>query len=298
MDIFTGEATIKFHDRFRSDYDCLAYLADKKWELGYVCKKCGHTKCTIRKKNLARDCNSCHHIESPTAGGLFHKVKFGLKKAFCIVFEMSATTKSMSANQMSKRFEVRYTTAWLFMQKVRNAMKSSETMPMEGDVVVDEFVFGGRENLKQGRSTDSKKKKIIVAIEKGESGIKRVYFKTLKNYSSESLRVIFDTHISTSASISTDKWSGYRPLKDDYNITQTKSDKGNTFFEMNTIVHQVKAWMRSTFSNVHQGHIQAYLDEFSFRINRSISKQTIFDNLITRILNAKILIYRDIIVSS
>jgi hypothetical protein len=26
--------------------------------------------------------------------------------------------------------------------------------------VVDEFVFGGRENLKQGRSTDSKKKKI------------------------------------------------------------------------------------------------------------------------------------------
>jgi hypothetical protein len=169
MDIFEGEATIKFHDKFRTDYDCLAYLADKKWESGYVCKKCGHSKCTVRKKNLARDCNRCHHIESPTAGGLFHKVKFGLKKAFCIVFEMSATTKSMSANQMSKRLEIRYTTAWLFMQKVRNAMKSSETKPMKGDVVVDEFVFGGRENLKQGRSTDSKKKKIVVAIEKDDS---------------------------------------------------------------------------------------------------------------------------------
>jgi hypothetical protein len=167
MDVFRGQSVIRFHDTFKTDYECLEYLAAKKWDKGYVCKKCGHTKCTIRKKNLARDCNSCHHIESPTAGGLFHKVKFGLKKAFCIVFEMSATTKSMSASQMSKRFEIRYTTAWLFMQKVRNAMKSSETIAMEGDVVVDEFVFGGRENLKQGRSTDSKKKKIVVAIEKG-----------------------------------------------------------------------------------------------------------------------------------
>ena len=46
-------------------------------------------------------------------------------------------------------------------------MKSSESQPMTGDVIVDEFVFGGRENLKQGRSTDSKKKKIVAGGRKG-----------------------------------------------------------------------------------------------------------------------------------
>ena len=144
MEIFKGESIISFFDTFKTDLDCLGYLAHKKWDSGYTCKKCGHTKCTIRKKNFARDCNKCHHIESPTAGTLFNKVKFGLRKAFGIVFEMSATTKSLSANQMSKRYEIRYITAWLFMQKVREAMKSSQNYPMQGDVIVDEFVFGGR----------------------------------------------------------------------------------------------------------------------------------------------------------
>ncbi|MCZ8228862.1 MAG: IS1595 family transposase, partial [Flavobacterium sp.] len=30
-----------------------------------------------------------------------------------------------------------------------------------------------------------------------------------------------------------------------------------------------------------------YLDEYSYRLNRSIHKQTIFDNLITRMINQK-----------
>ena len=66
MELFKGENIISFFDTFKTDFDCLDYLAHKKWDLGYTCKKCGHTKCTIRKKNLARDCNNCHHIESPT----------------------------------------------------------------------------------------------------------------------------------------------------------------------------------------------------------------------------------------
>lgn len=298
MDIFRGESIVSFFDRFKSDEDCLAYLAARKASQGYACVKCGHTKHTVRRKNLARDWNKCHHLESPTAGTLFHKVKFGLRKAFGMVFEMSATTKSISANQMSKRYEVRYVTAWLFMQKVRKAMKSSGKDPMDGDVIVDEFVFGGREDLKQGRSTDSKKKKIVAAVQKDGSGIKRFYFKPIEDYSCASLRVIFDAHISNNAQVMTDKWTGYKPLKKEYNISQQKSDKGRTFFEMNTIVHQLKAWMRSSFSNIHKHHIQGYLDEFSYRINRSIHKQTIFDNLISRMVKHKNLTYNDIIISN
>ncbi|MFA9215130.1 MAG: IS1595 family transposase, partial [Candidatus Methylacidiphilales bacterium] len=41
-----------------------------------------------------------------------------------------------------------------------------------------------------------------------------------------------------------------------------------------------------------------YLDEYSYRLNRSQSKETIFDNLINRIVKAKYLGYRQIIISS
>jgi len=156
---------------------------------------------------------------------VFHKVKFGIRKAFGIVFEMSATTKSLSSSQMAKRFSISRPTAWLFMHKVRIAMKSSELNPIVGTVYVDEFVYGGKEDLKQGRSNDSKKKKIVAAVEVDDKGgVKRAYFKRIDDYSSDELSKIFQSHISTQANIKTDKWTGYKPLRAMYNIEQIKSN--------------------------------------------------------------------------
>jgi transposase-like protein len=298
MEKFKGESIIDFFDKYKTDLDCLEYLAMIKWKDGYKCSKCNHEKHTVRKANFARDCNRCHHIESPTANTLFHKVKFGVRKAFGIAFEMSATTKSISASQIAKRYSVSRPTAWLFMHKVRKAMKSSELYPMEGTVFVDEFVYGGREDLKQGRSNDSNKKKIVVALELDEDrGVKRAYFKRIEDYSSTELNKIFESHISKEAKVNTDKWTGYNPLKNQYTINQLKSNTVD-FFEMNTIVHQVKSWLRSTFSWMHEAHIERYLDEYSYRLNRSIHKQTIFDNLINRMMNSQHIGYQQIKIST
>ncbi len=127
------------------------YLSEIKWKNGFVCRKCGHTKYQLCK-NLSRYCNKCADIESPMANTLFHKVKFGLRKAFFIAFEMSTTSKSLSAIQMSERYGIAENTARLFMHKIREAMKSSENYPMNGRVEVDEFVLGGYEEGKVGRS--------------------------------------------------------------------------------------------------------------------------------------------------
>jgi hypothetical protein len=190
---FTGENIFEFEKQFPDDRSCLAYLSGLKWTNGFVCNKSGHTKFTIRKKNFARDCNRCHHIESPTAGTIFHGLRFGQRKAFGIMFEMTATTKGISASQAARRYGISRTTAWAFMQRVRSAMQSSKKYPIVGDVQVDEFVFGGKETLKQGRSRDSKKKKIVGAVELSEKGkVKRVYFNKIDDYSSKSLSCIFD----------------------------------------------------------------------------------------------------------
>ena len=296
---FIGENIIEFSQRFPDDRSCLEYLSEIKWSEGYKCTKCDHTKHTVRKKNLARDCNRCHHLESPTANTLFHRIRFGLQKAFMIVFEMSATTKSLSSSQMAKRYGITRQTAWTFSHKVRIAMQSSGQYPMTGDVQVDEFVFGGKESLKQGRSKNTKKKKIIGAVELTDEGkVKRVYFNKLEDYSSKSLQIIFDNHISKEAQVKTDKWTGYIPLAENYNIEQKYSDKGASMKQMHTIIHQVKSWLRSVFSWVHEGHIEKYLAEYSFRINRSKYKQTIFHKLIERMTFAKPTSYQLIKISN
>jgi len=295
MNIFKGQNLIEFAERFKTDEDCKEYLSILKWEEGYICRKCGHKKSQVRK-DFSRTCNICSDTESSTANTLFHKVKFGLRKAFFICFEMSTTTKSLSAMQMSVRYGVQENTARLFMHKVREAMKSSGNNPIEGIVHVDEFVVGGREQSKQGRSYDSKKKKSVCAVELTDDGkVKRFYALKIKDFSAKSLSGIFDKHISKQAKITTDNWKGYRPISKDYNITQIPSQSGANFKALHTMIHQIKTWIRTTYSWVSERNIERYFNEFSYRINRSQNKNTIFNNLIKRMVKSENITHKQIL---
>jgi hypothetical protein len=140
MELFQGQNLLEFAEHFKTDLECKEYLSEMKWEAAYHGVKFGHKKSQIRR-DYSRTCNSCSHTESASSNTLFHKVKFGLRKAFFIVFDMTTTTKSLSASQMGVRYGITDKTARLFMHKVREAMKSSNNSPMEGIVHVDEFVI-------------------------------------------------------------------------------------------------------------------------------------------------------------
>ncbi|QTE22850.1 IS1595 family transposase [Polaribacter cellanae] len=286
MDVFQGRNLLEFTERFKTDDCCKEYLATIKWKDEFKCIKCSNKTSQIRK-NFARTCNKCSHTETASANTLFHKVKFGLRKAFFICFEMSTTTKSLSASYMGVRFGITEKTARLFMHKVREAMKSSENHPMKGNVHIDEFVVGGYEKGKPGRSYDSKKKKVVTAVELTDKGkIKRMYALKIDNFSAKELEKIFTKHIDENATITTDLWKGYRPLSKEYKITQIESDNGKNFMALHTMIHQVKSWIRTTYSCVSDFNINRYLDEFCYRLNRSQSKINIFDNLIQRMVKS------------
>jgi len=153
-------------------------------------------------KRLSKAGYGCQHVKSSTSNTLFHKVKFGLQKAFCVIFEMSTSSKSVSNIQMGKRFDIRQGTDWYFMQKV-----------------------------------------------------------------------------------TTDKCRGYRPIAKAYDIKQIESNKGLNFKALHTKIHQVKSCIRTTYSWVNYDNLNRCFNEFCFRINRSQSTLTIFNNLITRMIS-------------
>ena len=294
MEVFKGQNILSFVKELPNDDACKAYLAKIKWQDGFKCMKCGHVK-GCKKSGYKYHCYGCGHVESATANTLFHKVKFGLQKAFCVVFEMSTSSKSVSSIQMGKRFDIRQGTAWYFMQKVRRAMKSSQNYPLSELVHVDEFTVGGKEEGKQGRSYDSKKKKAVIAVELNKKHqIKRVYVKSIDDYSAKSLTPIFEEHISRTAEIVTDKWRGYAPLKQHYNIEQKLSANGKNFKELHVVIMQLKSWLRAIPTHVSKWHVQAYFDEFCFRINRSQFKHSIFHKTIERMVETKPFYHKNI----
>jgi transposase-like protein len=279
---YSGTSLFKFIDRFKTDDDCKAYLFTLKFEdKKFVCSKCNNDDCYEGIKPFTKVCKSCRHVESSTSNTLFHKVKFGLRKAFAIVYEITTTAKGVSALQIARKYDINYDTAWLFCKKVRLSMSSTEAHPMVGKVYVDEFVIGGHETGAVGRKTESKKIKAIMAVEVTDKNrIKRVYSLKINNYSTDELRVIFDKHISLNANVNTDEWRSYRPLKTSYN----KSTRNNS--PVNRMIQQLKSWVRGTHHSISSHHAETYMNEFSFRINRSQWKDSIFHKCVERMVSS------------
>ena len=84
----------------------------------------------------------------------------------------------------------------------------------------------------------------------------------------------------------TDKWKTYGPISKTYNIVQQKSEPKENFQVMYRCIQQLKSWIRGVHHHVSPEYLQAYLNEFCYRINRSIHKETIFDNLLNRMVSA------------
>jgi transposase-like protein len=291
---FKGVNLIDFMDRCSNDEKCKEYLAEIKWAAGFRCSKCSNDKHWNNKKDpFVKVCTNCRHIESVTSNTLLHKVKFGLRKAFLIIFEMSPTTKSCSALVMAKKYGINRKTSWLFMHKVRKAMVSSTQYPLKGCCEVDEALFGGKVSGKRGRGA-LKKKKVSIAIEKTKAGgISRAYAMIIADFSATELRKIFDAHIDkNSKTIDTHQWKGYRPLINQWNIVQTKIRPGANFNLTHRFIQQLKGWLRGIHHQASKKHMQGYLDEYCYRFNRHGSKNGIFQNLIDRMVMHKPVSYK------
>ena len=285
--IFRGVNSIKFNQRFKDDNDCLEYLAEVKWQNGYKCKRCENNKFGNGKHIHNRRCTKCRYDESPTVGTMFEKLKFSILIAFHIVFKISTKKKGMSSLELSNEFELRQMTCWSFKQKLQQVMKSSLKSPLTGLVHVDEFVIGGPEEGKKGRSKGLKKL-VVLAVEILEDGVGRAYAEVIEHSSAIELGGFLKKYVSQEAEVISDKWKGYSPLKKEFkNLKQIASEEGKNFKELHVHIMNIKGWLRGIHHHCSKDRMQNYLDEYHFRYNRRSNMDTIFDVLIKKMVNYK-----------
>jgi hypothetical protein len=291
---FESLTIFDFQEQFPDDKSCMDYLSNIKWANGFVCPKCGNTKYCKGDKEHIRQCTKCNYLASPTSGTLFHKVKFPLLKAFYIVYYVSTNKKGISSTELSRKLGLRQKTCWLFKQKVMHGMRSSGKNKIQGKVEVDESVVGGQEEGVVGRKK-GKKKLVVFAIEKKGRGVSRFYGKVIEQSSAIELGDFMKANIEPDAMVKTDKWTGYTPLKKDFiNLIQIPSGKkGENFPELHRVIMGFKGWLRGMHH--HADHLQAYINEYSYRFNRNYMKVNIFDNLLNRMMIAKPCPYKMII---
>jgi hypothetical protein len=274
--------SIKFNHYFKTEQDCLKYIADLKWEQGYKCKRCGNEKYIKGSKPYNRRCLKCKYDESPTAGTMFDKVKFSLLIAFHIVFKIATKKKGMSTLELSREFELRQKTCWGFKWKIQQAMQSSLHNPLTGLVHVDEFWVGGPEEHSRGRSIGDKKL-VIAALEIVEDGVGRAYAQIIEHASAIELGGFLKKYVSKEARIIADEWKGYTPLKQEFpKLEQVASDNGQNFKDIHIHIMNLKGWLRGIHHHCSKEHMQGYLDEYHYRYNRRNNMGSIFDLLLKK----------------
>lgn len=280
---FKSLSIFEFQDKFPDDRSCLQYLSEIKWPNGFQCIKCGHTHYCKGIKEFDRQCCKCNRLHSPTSGTLFHKLKFPILKAFYIIYYLSTSKKGISSTELSRKLELRQKTCWLFKRKVMEAMKSSGNNKITGKAEVDETVVGGQEEGTSGRK-NIRKKLVVFAIERKGKGVSRLYGKVIGNSSAKELGGFLKETVDNEAYIKADKWKGYKPLIKDFpNLEQVESGKkGGNFPDLHRVIMGFKGWLRGIHH--HTEHLQAYINEYTYRFNRSFMKENIFDNLLKRMI--------------
>lgn len=172
-----------------------------------------------------------------------------------------------------------YQTAWAMLHRFRGAIGHTEHERLSGDVEVDETLIGGVRPGKRGRGAAGKAL-VAVAVEQAHpKGSGRCRIQVIPNAESDTLRSFLLRHIEPGSTILTDGLASYPGAAGSDYIHHSTPIKGSGMeaHELLPGVHRVASLVKRWLLGTHQGsigadHMQAYLDEFTFRFNRRGSR--------------------------
>lgn len=156
---------IEFDQRFTKPEACYAYLFKHKWPKGFICKRCGHDKYWLSKRNLYI-CTACEHQHSLTAGTIMDSSKKPITYWFKAMWWFTTRKAGINAVNLKELLGFgSYQTAWTWLQKLRRCTIRQDRDKLCGRVEVDELYAGGQKSGKRGRGAGGKTI-VMVAVER------------------------------------------------------------------------------------------------------------------------------------
>lgn len=264
----------EFDAQFATEQACRDYLFRLRWPDGFRCPRCeGSQHWPVRQVLL--ECAQCGHQTSVTAGTIFQDTRKPLADWFRAMYWVTTQKNGASALGLQRVLGLgSYKTAWTWLHKLRRAMVRPGRDRLTGRVEVDETYVGGVEEGTRGRQAGRKALVVIAAQEDGP-GIGRIRMRRIPDASSKSLLPFVKEAIEPGSTIHSDGWLGYLPVEAagyGHDVTFLKDQKEPPS-ELMPRVHRVASLLKRWLLGTHQGavtqeHLDYYLDEFTFRINR------------------------------
>lgn len=266
----------EFQQQFPTEEAQLDFLIKSRWPDGFVCPRCGNNEYSWISTRKLLQCKACGYQASVTAGTVMHRSRTSLPIWFQAAYLVTTHTPGMSALQFQRQVGLHnYATAFAMLHKLRSAMVKLGRTKLSGVVEVDETYIGSEQHGKPGRG--AKGKVIVVgAVDTHGKYANRVRLTVIPNVTSNTLTNFIKSNIDEGSTVKTDEWVGYSRL--------AALGYRHIVFPALPHIHRVfsnlKTWLVGTHHGVSPQHLQAYLNEYTFRFNRRKTPMAAFQTVL------------------
>jgi transposase-like protein len=301
------ESLPDFQRIFPDEAHCVAYLEETRWPDGFECPYCDWRGDPYRFENRPEvlRCRNCQRDTSLTAGTIMERSRTPICVWFWGAYLVSSPTPGFSAVQFQRQLGLtRYETAFQMLHKLRAGMVRPERdrIGAEWPVEIDETLVGGRTRgegygvhhkavvvgaveVRHGRDTQGREHS-MTRPRKGKTHAGRLRLQVTDGRNKHDLERFVVDNVAEGAEVITDGWVGYRGLSDlGYAhvpvIMHDDPAQAEKWLPMiHLIFSNLKAWLLGIHHGVSQQHLQAYLNEFTFRFNRRFYPFSAFNSLL------------------
>jgi Zn ribbon nucleic-acid-binding protein len=258
------KTALEFEERFKTEEDCRDYWIAVRWGGKPTCARCHSTRVWTERGGFLFECAECGHQTSLTSGTLLEKTRKPFKMWFRAIFEISTRRTGISGKDLQRIMGFgSYKTAWSWLHKLRAAMVRSDSEPLGPFVEMDEALVGGKGG--------PNKQLVLVAAEANG----RIRLAHADNNATEACKRFADEEVAIKAKVTTDGHAGYNDeslgerTHDAHVQTKAERREADALQACHWTTSLLKRWLLGTHAGaVRPKHLQAYLDEFTFRHNR------------------------------
>jgi transposase-like protein len=281
---------VDFIKLYGTEKACLKTLIAQRWADGFLCPHCGCRNGYWLKKRRSFECTECGYQASVTAGTVFHGTRTSIQKWLIAIHLMTSSPKAPSATELERQLGVTHKTAWAIRQKIMCAMtrRDGELM-LRGIVELDESFVGGRERGTRGRQTERKTLVAVAVDHTTPGGCRHAHLQVIPNAGEQALAAMAQATIVPDSTILTDGWPSYRNLgvkgyRHQPFVLETSQDASKLLPWVHIVISNFKRWILDIFHGISPKHLQGYLDEFCYRLNRRWNRSDLFRRVLNRCL--------------
>src|SRR5271166_4807219 len=275
---------------FVIDDKCRELLVRLRFPEGPQCLRCKGPVVKLETEKQLFYCKGCDYQFTVTSGTVFNDSHLPLQKWFLATLLLCEAKKGMSASQLKRtlwgQHKGSYKTAWYLCHRIRAAMKEVDQPMLDGTIEMDETYVGGK---MRGRGSKAAKaaKQVVIGIRQRDGDLRFFHAEDAK---SGTLAKYIEENISTDVDIIiTDELAAYGSATVGFNH-QTVNHAAKEYARYDYGECVTTNTVESAFSLLKRGivgswhkisakHLAAYLDEMTFRFNRSKRSDLFIDTL-------------------